>query len=52
MSPDPHHRHLVPPTGWLDDTGPEDEGPSAGFLLGVTLLAAVLRFWSQSSNSP
>lgn len=51
MSPDPHHRHLVPPTGWLDDAGPDDEGPSAGFLLGVTVLAAVLRLWEITGPS-
>jgi hypothetical protein len=49
MSPDSHH--LVPPAGWLDETGPDDEGPSPGFLLGVTLLAAALRLFEITGPS-
>lgn len=51
MSPDSPHRHLVPPAGWLDTRAPDDDGPSAGFLLGVTLLAALLRFWNVAGPS-
>lgn len=43
MSPDSDHQRLVPPPGWLDEAAPGDDGPSGAFLLGVTVLAAVLR---------
>lgn len=44
MSRETAAHHLVPPPDWLDTRAPDDEGPSTGFLLAVTLVAAALRF--------
>jgi len=39
------HPTLVPPRDWLDSPWEEKEGPGAGFLLAMTLLAAGLRLY-------
>jgi len=51
MPGDHPHRHLVPPAGWLSPPAEPDQAPSPGFLLGVTLLAAALRFFELTGQS-
>lgn len=52
MSPDHRRSPFVPPADWLADVDAPNEGaPGAGFLLGMTLLAAVPRLLGLRAQS-
>ena len=51
MTPGIGARSMVPPAGWLDDKPDLQRGLTPGFLVLITALAAVLRFFRLDGQS-